>query len=209
MIYWLSAFIFKLFSKIYFRGKGYGTENYPPKGPFIGVINHNSNIDAVAMAMVVKHRAYAMAKDSLFKVPVLKWWLKAVNMFPVIRDASDHEAFDYAANVLKNGGILFIAPEGTRKKIEGQTRRPRTGFVRLAHTVNCPVVPVAIWGTDRVLPPGAFFPRPVKVAAMVGKPIYLEKVEVCIENKEKLQEQADQVMAIIYKMISELEQLHK
>lgn len=203
MLYWISAFIFKLFAKIYLRGRGYGKENFPDKGPYIGVVNHNSNMDAIAMSLVVKHRAHTMAKDSLFRVPILKWWLKAVGMFPVVRDASDHEAFDQALNLLKKGEILFMAPEGTRKKEHGERQRPRTGFVRLAQMTDVPVVPVAIWGTDRVLPPGAWFPRPVKVRAKVGKPIILEKVEVTIENKDKLQKQADMVMNVIYQMLEE------
>lgn len=203
MIYWISAFIFKLFAKIYLRGKGYGKENFPDKGPYIGVVNHNSNLDAVAMALVVKHRTHTMAKDSLFRVPILKWWLKAVGMFPVVRDAADHEAFDNALNLLNRGENLFMAPEGTRKKEAGQRLRPRTGFIRLAQLTGVPVVPIAIWGTDRVLPPKAWFPRPVKIRVRVGKAIRLEKIDVTLENKEALQQQADMVMDVIYKMLAE------
>ncbi len=205
MIYWISAFILKLFAKIYLRGKGYGQENFPATGPYIGVVNHNSNLDAVAMALVIKHRVHTMAKDSLFRVPVLKWWLKAVHMFPVVREASDQEAFERALNLLKSGEILFMAPEGTRKKQPGERLRPRTGFVRLAQLSGAPVVPVAIWGTDRVLPPKAWFPRPAKVRVRVGKPIQLEKIEVCLENKDKLQQQADMVMDVVYQMLNEFD----
>ena len=209
MIYWISAFIFKLFSKIYLRGKASGKENFPEKGPFISVVNHNSNMDTVAISLVVRHRAYAMAKDSLFRVPILKWWLKAVGMFPVVRDASDEKAFNQALHLLKNGKIIYMAPEGTRKKIEGQRNRPRTGFIRLAQMTGCPIVPIAIYGTEKVLPPGAWFPRPTKVRLKVGKPIQLEKVELSLENKEQLQQQADMIMGIIYHMIDEIEQDEK
>lgn len=204
MLFWISAFIFKLFAKIYLRGTGYGKENFPEKGPYIGIVNHNSNMDAVAMALVVKHRAHTMAKDSLFRVPILKWWLKAAGMFPVVRDASDHEAFDLALNCLKKGEILFMAPEGTRKKAKGERLRPRTGFIRLAQMTGAPIVPVAIYGTDRVLPPGAWFPRPVKVKVKVAKPIKLDKIEVKLENKDKIQQQANMVMDIIYEMLEQL-----
>lgn len=209
MIYWVSVYILKIFSKLYLRGKSFGKENFPRKGPYIGVVNHNSNMDTVAMALAIKHRVHTMAKDSLFRVPVLKWWLRVVGMFPVVRDASDREAFNRALEVLKKGEILFMAPEGTRKKIEGQKRRPRTGFVRMAQIIGCPVVPVAIWGTDRVLPPGAWFPKPVKVAVKVGKPIYLDKIDVSKEKKHLLQEQADGVMAVVYQLHEELDQLYK
>lgn len=209
MIYWISVFILRAFSKIYHRGKSFGKENFPQNGPFIGVVNHNSNMDTVAMAMVVRFRTYTMAKDSLFRVPILKWWLKAIGMFPVVRDASDKHAFNRALDVLRKGRVLFMAPEGTRKKIDGQRRRPRTGFVRMAQIIGCPVVPIAIWGTDKILPPGAWFPKPTKVAVKVGKPIYLEKIEVSKEKKHILQQQADRVMAIIYQMIEELDQMFR
>jgi 1-acyl-sn-glycerol-3-phosphate acyltransferase len=209
MVFWISAFVFKIFAKIYLRGKGIGKENFPEKAPYIAVTNHNSNMDSVAMALVVKHRGYAMAKDSLFKVPILKWWVKAVGMFPVARDTSDQQAFNHALDLLKSGKILFMAPEGTRKKIKGQRKRPRTGFVRMAQMVGCPVVPIAIWGTDKVLPPGAWFPKPTKVAVKVGKPIYLEKIEVSKEQKQPLQQQADYVMDIIYQLVEELDRLYE
>ena len=203
MLFRISAFILKLFAKIYLRGKGYGKENFPKKGPFIGVVNHNSNMDVVAMALVLKHHVHTMAKDSLFRVPILKWWLKAVGMFPVVRNASDREAFKNAVSLLGKGEVLFMAPEGTRKKENGERVRPKTGFVRLAQMTNVPIVPVAIWGTDKVLPPGAWFPRPVKVWARVGKPIELEKIKVTLENKDVLQQQADMVMNVIYQMLEE------
>ncbi len=204
MMFWLSAFILRLFTKIYLRGKVFGRENLPAKGPYIGVVNHNSNMDVVAMSLVVKQRVHTMAKDSLFRVPLLKWWLKAVGMFPVVRDAADEQAFNHAVELLRQGKVLFMAPEGTRKKVAGQRNRPRTGFVRMAQLTGCPVVPVAIYGTDRVLPPGAWFPRPTKVRVKVGAPITLEKVEVSLENKERLQQQADVVMDVIYRLLDEI-----
>jgi len=209
MVYWISVLILKLFAKIYFRGKGYGKENFPEKGPFIGVVNHKSNMDTVAMALVITHRVHTMAKESLFRVPILKWWLKAVNMFSVVRDSSDQEAFNYALHLLKKGEILFMAPEGTRKREGGQRLRPRTGFIRFAQMTGVPVVPIAIYGTDKVLPPGAWFPRPVKVSVRVGKPIKLEKIEVSLDNKEKLQQQANMVMDVVYRMLEEFDKEEK
>ena len=159
MIYWLSAFVIKIFAKLYHRTEIIGKNNFPETGPFIGVVNHNSNVDVIAMAGAVKHKVHTMAKDSLFRIPVLNWWLRAVCMFPVIRNSSDQKAFNYALNILKQGKILFIAPEGTRRKYKDQQLRIRTGFVRLAQIANCPVIPVAISGTEKALPPGAWSGR--------------------------------------------------
>lgn len=205
MIYWISVYILKIFCKIYLRGEVYGKENFPAKGPYIGVLNHNSNMDVAVMSLAVKHKVHTMAKDSLFKVPVLKWWLKAVGMFPVVRDSTDHRAFNYAVKLLKQNKVLFMAPEGTRKKVKDQKIKPKTGFIRLAQAIDCPIVPMALYGTGDVLPPGAWFPRSVKVKVKIGKPILLEKLEKKHENKEKIQQQANQVMTAVYNLLAELE----
>lgn len=189
---------------VYFRGRAEGRENFPARGPFIGVLNHNSLVDIAAATLVINFRASTMAKHTLFKIPVLRWWLHAVGIFPVVRDASDEQAFQKALAFLKNGGIFFIAAEGTRRR-NAKPPRPRTGFVRLAQMVQCPVVPIAFHGTREAMPPGAFFPRPVRVSAMVGKPMKLPPVDCTPQNKALLQEQADLVMAKVYELVTIME----
>lgn len=204
MVYWLSYYILKFIMLVYFRGRAEGRENFPARGPFIGVLNHNSLLDVAAATLVINFRATTMAKHTLFQVPVLKWWLRAVGMFPVARDASDQEAFQRALTLLQNGGIFMIAAEGTRRR-DGHAPRPRTGFVRLAQMVRCPVIPIAFYGTHEAMPPGAFFPRPVRVSAMVGKAMWLPPIACTPENKPLLQEQANSVMARVDEMVAILE----
>ncbi|MFQ5825035.1 MAG: lysophospholipid acyltransferase family protein [bacterium] len=204
MVYWISCSIFKFIIKVFFRGKCYEQENLPQKGPYIGVINHNSILDIPAMALVVKHKASTMVKHSLFKVPVLGWWLKSVHMFPVVRGAGDLEAMDRALEMLKRGYVLYMAPEGTRKYNPDAPPKAHTGFIRLAQLANCPIVPIAIIGTREALPPGAKFPRLVKIRAKVGKPIQLKKLKVNLKNRDKLQQQAQSVMERVYRLRDEL-----
>jgi len=71
---------------------------------------------------------------------------------------------------------------------------------------RCPVVPVAIQGTREALPPGAWFPRPVKITAMVGEPMWLPPVLLAPDNKPILQKQANAVMDRIYEMVAIMEQ---
>ncbi|MCH7673344.1 1-acyl-sn-glycerol-3-phosphate acyltransferase [candidate division KSB1 bacterium] len=81
MVYWTSFHIFKFIIKIFFRGKCYNRENIPKNGPFIGIINHSSLFEIpAALTLAFKHRAATMVKHSLFSVPVLGWWLNAVDM---------------------------------------------------------------------------------------------------------------------------------
>jgi len=76
-----------------------------------------------------------MVKHSLFSVPVLGWWLNAVDMFPVKGNESDNDSFKWALSLLKKGGVVFMTPEGTRKYDPGNPPR----VVRLAQEADCPV----------------------------------------------------------------------
>jgi len=203
VIYWISYYILKFFALVYFRGRADGLENLPAEGPYIGVLNHNSFVDVAAITLVVKTRITTMAKHSLFQIPFLSWWLRAIGLFPVVRDSGDDQAFQRALEVLKKGGVFFIAPEGTRLH-NGQQPRARTGFVRLAQMVRCPVVPVALHGTREAMPPGAIFPRPVRLSAIVGEAIILPPVECTPETKPLLQKQADMVMLKVYELVEVL-----
>lgn len=201
MIFIISYIVCYYFTKICFAGESYGLENYPKKGPFIIAINHNSSFDISSMAIGVRFIAHGMGKKELFEVPFLRWWLKKINVHPIIRHASDKEGFDKIINILKNGGKVIIAPEGTRKWKNGIAPRPKTGMVRLAQTVNCPIVPLGISGTRNILPPGALLPRWSKIVVRVGTPIYLDSVEVIPQNYEILLQQAYEVMDRLYELL--------
>lgn len=204
--YWSTLLLFKFLGKIYTRAEVYNQERLPTTGACIAVLNHQSHVDAVASAMTVRRRVHVMVKDTLFKIPLFGWWMRIVYMFPVRRGALDRKAFEHSIQVLRNGDALFMAPEGTRRK--SWTEPPpkaRTGFVRMAQLTACPVVPIAIWGTDRVLPAHSIFPRPRKVRVMVGEPIRLPKIEVGARNRDQLQEQADFVMSKVYELWEKLD----
>ncbi len=201
MIYTISYVIFHYLMKIVFCGEGLGTDNFPRKGPFIAVFNHNSNFDVLTLSLAAKFRAMGMGKYELFKVPGLRWWLKKINVYPIIRGTSDVAGFEIIEKKLRQGEILFISPEGTRKWENGVPPRPRLGFVRLAQSVECPVVPVAISGTRDILPPGAFLPKWRKIVVSVGKPVSLVPIESKIENRGLLQQQANEVMRKVYELL--------
>jgi len=203
MVFSISFFIAFYIMKIIFAGEGIGQNNFPRKKPFIVVFNHNSNFDILTLALVAKFKGIGMGKYELFNVPVLSWWLRKINVYPIIRGNSDTEGFDTIKNRLNEGEILFISPEGTRKWTDSQPPRPKLGFVRLAQETKCPVVPVAITGTRDILPPGAIIPRWRKIIVKVGKPVNLVPIEMKQENRDILQQQANEVMYNVYKLLPE------
>jgi 1-acyl-sn-glycerol-3-phosphate acyltransferase len=201
MVYTISFFIARYFTKIVFGGEGFGHHNFPKKKPFIVIFNHNSNFDIFTLALVSKFRGIGMGKYELFKVPVLGWWLKKIGVYPIIRGSADTEGFELIENQLRKGDVLFISPEGTRKWENGAPPRPKLGFIRLAQVVKCPIIPVAISGTRNILPPGSTIPKWQKVTVRVGEPIKLVPIEIKTKNRNELQLQANEVMRRVYKLL--------
>ena len=102
--------------------------------------------------------------------PLLGTALIALGAFPVKRGTADREAMRSAEEVLRAGHALILFPEGTRKY--GPTVEPlHDGAMFIAARTGATVVPVGISGTDRALPDGAKFPRPLKVRVVVGEAI--------------------------------------
>ncbi|MBU0518312.1 1-acyl-sn-glycerol-3-phosphate acyltransferase [bacterium] len=199
-ILYLTWYTFKVFCWIYFRASGKGYKNYPKKGPYLIAMNHNSLIDIPAMATAVNRPGYTMVKASLFKIPVVGWWMRRIGFFPVKRGAGDRQAIENSRGILARGDVLILAPEGTRHR-KGESRpKVHSGIVRLAQEFDCPIIPVGVTGTRKILPPGAKVPRPFKLLVRIGEPIHLEKVEVTPKNQEILQRQAEMVMDKVYEL---------
>jgi len=196
----LTWYTFKVFCWIYFRASAQGYKNYPKKGPFLIAMNHNSFMDIPAMATAVDRPAYTMVKASLFKIPLLGWWMRRIGFFPVRRGAGDRQAIENSRGILARGDVLILAPEGTRHRKDEGRPKVHSGIIRLAQEFKCPIVPVGVIGTRKILPPGAKFPRPFKLRLRIGEPIFLEEVDVNPKNQEILQQQAEMVMGKVYEL---------
>jgi|CXWL01.1.fsa_nt_gi 1-acyl-sn-glycerol-3-phosphate acyltransferase len=170
MIYWIIYFGTKVLSFLFFPVRVQGRENIPPKGAFLLACNHVSYLDPMVMGIVTGRRLSYMAKDDLFKRPVLGYILKSLGTFPVKRNSADKRAIRESLDRLKRGLPLLLFPEGTRHGSQGE-RKIEAGVGFLALKANVPVVPVFIQGSDQVLPPGAKFFRRNKVFVRYGKPI--------------------------------------
>ena len=123
-----------------------------PKGGFVLAANHNSNLDPWALGVPLFPRRFLrfMGKSELFWPP-LSWVLEGAGAFKVHRGQGDQAAVDTAVALVRDGHIVVMFPEGTRrrkglrKKFEA---RPRTGAARIAIEAGAPLVPAAIRGTE-------------------------------------------------------------
>jgi len=158
--------------KFLFRLRVDGKENLPD-GPFILSGVHRSFIDTPIIGMVTSRRMRFMGKESLWKSKLLGTFLSVMGGFPVERGSADRTALRAAEDVLSLGEPLVMFPEGTRQ--EGpRLRREQVldGPSFVAARSGVPIVPVGIGGSARALPLGAKLPRPIKIVAVIGDPIY-------------------------------------
>lgn len=125
-----------------------GMEHFPLDGPVIVAANHVTNFDVIPMQLSLPRPIFYMGKAELFKYPLVEAVFRNVGAFPVYRGEKDQWAIRHASRVLAHGETLGMFPEGTRSKGRG-LGVAKTGSARLAIEAGCPIVPMAIIGSDR------------------------------------------------------------
>ena len=177
-----------------------GAENIPSDGGIIVAANHVSEIDPLVVGhfLVDLNRAPRfLAKSELFRKPPMKWIVEGAKQIPVYRKATDASAaVAPAVEALKQGECVLIYPEGSATRDPNMwPMKARTGIARVALLSGAPVIPVAMWGPQEVLPYKArrpkLFPRrtmeliagpPVDLSAYVGKPLTSELLHAATDT---------------------------
>jgi 1-acyl-sn-glycerol-3-phosphate acyltransferase len=128
-----------------------GLENVPDKGPYLLVTNHLHWLDAPVIMVAYPHRAHVFAAEKWAANPILGPLFRSLDAIFVQRGEVDRRALRRALAVLRGGGVLGVAPEGTRSRT-GAMQRGRSGAAYLAFSANVPVVPLVITGQEHVFP---------------------------------------------------------
>ncbi len=116
--------------------------------PYVVCCNHISMVDPVFLLLAFKRPIYFMAKDSLFKNPFLGWfWTTLFGVFPVSRGKGDTGAVTKSIDILENGGLLGIFPEGTRSK-DGKLGAAKSGTALIVAKTQASVFPCAVFTSD-------------------------------------------------------------
>lgn len=127
-----------------FRIRINGKENFPTEEiPFIIASNHSSILDPIMVAFITKREIHFMAKAELFKTKFTKWLFESVNCISVDRKKNDITAIKKSLKVLRDGKILGIFPEGTRRSEEDDLAA-KQGVILLAHKAKCDILPVSV-----------------------------------------------------------------
>jgi len=180
------------FVKGLYRLRARGLEHLP-EGGFVLAANHTSNFDPwpLGIPFLPDRQLRFMAKSELFN-PILAPFLRAGGAFKVRRGEGDVEAMRTAIELVKEGEIVVMFPEGTRQTKglrKKRAARPHTGAARIALAAGAPLVPAAIAGTDRLSRLG-----PLRVA--YGEPIDVSDLDGA-DAKTSAQVATDRLMAKI------------
>ncbi|RZI93278.1 MAG: 1-acyl-sn-glycerol-3-phosphate acyltransferase [Microbacterium sp.] len=189
-----------------------GEEHLPEEGAFVLAPNHYSEFDPLIVAVATWRLGRAprfMAKESLFRVPVLGALLRATGMVPVSRASSASAAKQtivQAQQLAADGRGVIVYPEGSLTRDPDMwPMRGKTGAVRLALAGGLPVIPVATWGVQQILPRYGklrFFPPRRRVQVKLGPPVDLARFADTTPGA--LVGATDAVMADIAQLLAQL-----
>jgi 1-acyl-sn-glycerol-3-phosphate acyltransferase len=184
-----------------FRLRVQGRENVPEAGGYVLACNHLSNFDPWPLGMPLwpGHWLRFMAKAELY------WWpatyvLDAAGAFPVHRERADVEAVETAVRLAREGNVVVMFPEGTRRRkglVKKHQARARSGAARIALLAGVPLVPAAVAGTDRLLRLG-----PLSIA--YGAPIEMEDLRATRDMRDASQVATERLMARIEELEASL-----
>ncbi|WP_442594575.1 lysophospholipid acyltransferase family protein [Neobacillus sp. D3-1R] len=173
-----------------YRIKTLGLENFPQEGGVLLCTNHIHNFDPPVVGITAPRPVHFMAKEELFSVPILGKVVPHLNAFPVKRGMSDREALRKGLNILKEGKVLGLFPEGTRSKT-GELGKGLAGAGFFALRTDAKVVPCAIIGPYKTF-------QTLKV--VYGKPISMDELR---SSKASVEEVTDTIMNSIKQLLEE------
>ena len=152
------------------RGRTAGNAHVAPEGALVVVANHGSHLDPPLLGHALGRPVAFMAKEELFRVPVLGPIIRACGAYPVARGASDRDAIRVACQRLEEGWATGVFLDGTRQR-NGRVNAPLNGAALLAARSGAPLLPVAILNSHRALGPDQDRLRLVPVHIRIGQPI--------------------------------------
>lgn len=159
--------VFSLYNRLEVTGRG-----FIPDYPVIVASNHASNIDPPLIGGVFPRRLRYLAKDSLFKNPVLGFFVASLGAIPVKREDRQRAGvvLKLLLDQLSQGESVLLFPEGSRSN-DGKLKQLEGGAAFLSVKSGIPILPVCIKGSYGVCPPGSSFPRPSKLRVTFAEPI--------------------------------------
>lgn len=187
--------IVKIVFAILYRVEVIGKENVPESGPLILCANHNGEMDMFFIGYKINRLVRYMAKEELFRIPLLSGIIKWLGAFPVKRGKADVEAIKTSLRILENNEILGIFPEGTRmRNKDAKSVRIKPGVALLAQKSGAPIIPVAVSGRYRPFS---------RIKVVFGKPFTIDLDKDKKYTNSELSEIAKDIMSKVYALMED------
>lgn len=162
--------LFRALGWLLFRYRVRGVEHVPREGGVLVAANHASYLDIPMLGCGIPRRVAFLGRQDLFPVPGLRWTCRWLGWIPIRISRLDRQGFGKAINLIKQGKVVVIYPEGRRTQ-DGTLGPGRLGIGVIVAETGCPVVPAFIGGTYEALPPRAKRIRLRPIGVTFGKPI--------------------------------------
>lgn len=213
-VFWLLAAVVVPLTSLFAKIEIIDAHKLPREGSFVLAPSHSTEFDPLIVAVSVWRMGRAprfMAKESLFRVPVLGWALRATGMVPVARSSSSSSArqtIEASEQLVEHGRGVIVYPEGTlTRDPDLWPMRGKTGAVRLALADGIPLIPMAHWGAQDILPRYgklSLWPLRRRVTVIVGDPVDISDFGDRATQPVALAEGTDRLMAAIAGLLSQL-----
>lgn len=186
-----ARFVTLIILKLFFRIEVINKEYFPAEGPALLCANHNSMLDMFFLGIKLDRWIYWMAKEELFKNPVLGFLIRKLGGFPVKRGTGDVESIKHAYKLLAEDKIVGIFPHGTRidpSRIE--TVKIKPGAAMIASKAGVRVIPATVRGNYKIFS---------KMTVIYGEPLIVEKKDKKL-TKDELADISRDIIRRVYSL---------
>ncbi|MDP1607806.1 MAG: (d)CMP kinase [Chlamydiales bacterium] len=205
--YWLVCSFARLFFRFFFRLQVRGLEYFRP-GAGIIAANHVSLYDPEVVSISCPEEVHFLAKESLFRIPILGRLIRILNAHPVSRGGADAATFRLTLRLLQEGKKVILFPEGKRSP-DGSVQPLEKGLAFLVQKGKCPIFPVYVSGTFDAWPRGRKFPKlRGKIVCTFGPPIEWKEFEK-MDKKEASANINERTYEALCSLQREQENLHQ
>ncbi|RMG34553.1 MAG: 1-acyl-sn-glycerol-3-phosphate acyltransferase [Planctomycetota bacterium] len=173
--FWCQVLL-RIFFVGWLRYRAHGVRHVPGAGAALLVANHQSFLDPLLVGLPLARPVSYLARDSLFRVPIIGWILRHAYVIPISRERVGGEAFRRAVERLERGFLVGVFPEGTRTP-DGRMRPFKPGFLAILRRAEVPVIPVGIAGAFDAFPRGSYRIAAAPVTVVFGEPITVSRSE--------------------------------